>query len=236
MESFEPLAGVIGVRVGIFIAARKLSLRRGISSRVLGQTPEVGGRRQMVNPDQGMTPPAAVFLYMKRTFPCIHALAADAAEGTGMARHDKSLPLVYSCSGCSSAAQAANYIALALDHRGKAEMSCIAGVGGDVPSLVKLAKSGRPVVALDGCALNCVKNCLARHGVEPAVHHVLSDYGVKKRYHEMFDKAQVEELVERIVAELPRQSAEEPVVTPLRPAALHPRKRAPVGEDAADLA
>lgn len=153
-----------------------------------------------------------------------------------MARHDQSKPLVYSCSGCSSAAQAANYIALALDHRGKAEMSCIAGVGGDVPSLVKVAKSGRPIVALDGCNLNCVKSSLARHGVEPAVHHVLSDYGVKKRYHEMFDKAQVEELVERIAAGVPQQPAAEAVVVPLRTGAPHPRKTAPVGEDAAEYA
>jgi len=153
-----------------------------------------------------------------------------------MARHDKSLPLVYSCSGCSSAAQAANYIALALDHRGKAEMSCIAGVGGDVPSLVKLAKSGRPIVALDGCNLNCVKNCLARHAIEPAVHHVLSDYGVKKRYHEMFDKAQVEELVERISAELPPLATSEHAVSHPRPGAPRARSAAPVGEDAADFA
>jgi uncharacterized metal-binding protein len=153
-----------------------------------------------------------------------------------MARHEKSLPLVYSCSGCSSAAQAANYIALALDHRGKAEMSCIAGVGGDVPSLVKVAKSGRPIIALDGCNLNCVKNSLARHGVEPAVHHILSDYGVKKRYHEMFDKAQVEGLVERIAAEVPALSADEPRVTHLHPVTPHHRKTAPIGEDAADFA
>jgi len=34
-----------------------------------------------------------------------------------------------------------------------AEMSCIAGVGGDVPQLLKLAHSGRPIIALDGCPL-----------------------------------------------------------------------------------
>lgn len=39
------------------------------------------------------------------------------------------LPIVYSCSGCSSAAQLANYLALRLDRSGSAEMSCIAGVG-----------------------------------------------------------------------------------------------------------
>ena len=80
----------------------------------------------------------------------------------------RSQPLVYACSGCSSAAQMANYVAICLDRAGLAEMSCIAGVGGDVPSLVKLAKSGRPVVAIDGCKLHCARSCLSRHGVEPA--------------------------------------------------------------------
>ncbi|HWA38109.1 MAG TPA: putative zinc-binding protein, partial [Burkholderiales bacterium] len=70
-------------------------------------------------------------------------------------------PLVYSCSGCSSAAQMANHIALRLDRLGLAEMSCIAGVGGDVKPLVRKALSGRPVLAIDGCALACAKACLA---------------------------------------------------------------------------
>ena len=56
------------------------------------------------------------------------------------------LPVVYSCSGCSSAAQLANHVALQLDRKGLAEMSCIAGVGGDVPHLMKLARSGRPII------------------------------------------------------------------------------------------
>ena len=119
-----------------------------------------------------------------------------------MASRDQQ-PLVYSCSGCSSAAQLANRLAITLDRQGHAEMSCIAGVGGDVPSLVKLAKSGRPVVALDGCVLVCVKNCLARHGVKPAAHHVLSDMGIRKKYHQDFDPADVERLLPAIVGSLP---------------------------------
>src|SRR3990167_6054350 len=82
-----------------------------------------------------------------------------------MTRCPDKLALVYACSGCSSAAQLANHVAVQLDRQGVAEMSCIAGVGGDVPSLVRTARSGRAIVALDGCALACVKSCLARHGV-----------------------------------------------------------------------
>lgn len=98
----------------------------------------------------------------------------------------RSLPLVYSCSGCSSAAQLANQVAVQLDRAQLAEMSCIAGVGGDVDSLVKVATSGRPIVALDGCPLQCVRNCLKRHGVEPTLHYTLSELGIRKRYHAEF--------------------------------------------------
>lgn len=93
------------------------------------------------------------------------------------------LPLVYSCSGCSSVAQLANDCALRLDREKKAQMSCISGVGGGVASLVKLAQSGRPVLALDGCALACVKACLQQAGVVPDVHLVLNQQGARKRFH-----------------------------------------------------
>jgi uncharacterized metal-binding protein len=115
---------------------------------------------------------------------------------------EKSYPLVYSCSGCSSAAQLANYVAVRLDRLGVAEMSCIAGVGGDVKPLVRKATSRRPVIAIDGCALACAKHCLARHGVEPAHYYLLSEYGVKKRYHEDFDRAQADDAVARVSADL----------------------------------
>lgn len=97
---------------------------------------------------------------------------------------DEQIPLVYSCSGCSNVAQLANDIAVVMSQEGHAEMSCIAGVGGDVKSLVNLAKSGRKIIALDGCALACVKHTLARHQVEPTWHIELTSIGVKKIYRE----------------------------------------------------
>ncbi|MDP2817131.1 MAG: putative zinc-binding protein [Polaromonas sp.] len=112
------------------------------------------------------------------------------------------LPLVYACSGCSSAAQLANHVALQLDRRGVAEMSCIAGVGGDVPHLVKIARSGRSVIALDGCPLACVKSVLTRHGITADRHYPLQQYGVKKRTHEDFDPTQATVVLERVMADL----------------------------------
>ena len=99
----------------------------------------------------------------------------------------RKLPLIYACSGCSSAAQAANYIALKLDRECIAEMSCIAGVGGNVPHLVNIAQSGRTVIAIDGCPLACTQACLSQRGVKVDKHIFLQDYGIKKQYHADFD-------------------------------------------------
>lgn len=108
-------------------------------------------------------------------------------------------PLVYACSGCSSAAQAANHLALRLDREGVAEMSCIAGVGGGVPALVKTARSGRPILALDGCAMACVAACLARAGVRADTHLVLADFGVRKRAHADHDPGEAAQLLDQVV-------------------------------------
>jgi uncharacterized metal-binding protein len=114
----------------------------------------------------------------------------------------KMIPLVYSCSGCSSAAQMANHVALQLDRRDVAEMSCIAGVGGDVPALVKVARSGRPIIAIDGCALACAKSCLQRHAVEPDLYYQLNQHGVKKRFHTDFDPSDAEKIITDIAREV----------------------------------
>lgn len=95
------------------------------------------------------------------------------------------LPLVYACSGCSSAAQLANQLALRLDHQGLAEMSCIAGVASDVRPLVRTARSGRPILALDGCALHCVRHALARQQVKAQVHVDFSRHAVAKDLHRL---------------------------------------------------
>jgi len=111
------------------------------------------------------------------------------------------LPLVYSCSGASSAAQMANYIAVKLDRFKVAEMSCIAGVGGDVKPLVRTAKSGRPIIALDGCPLHCAAQILKRHGLQADKHYDLSELAVKKRQHEDFDPEEATRVLQHILAD-----------------------------------
>lgn len=126
-----------------------------------------------------------------------------------MASNDyRELPLVYSCSGCSSVAQLANRLALELDREQVAEMSCIAGVGGGVPSLVKKAQSGRKIIALDGCALRCVQNCLTRAELAPDQHYLLTDYGLKKTFHADYSEADAERLKTIIIDDITRDAGQ----------------------------
>ena len=136
-----------------------------------------------------------------------------------MAAPPSSLPLVYSCSGCSSAAQLANHAAVRLDREGHAEMSCIAGLGGDVPSLLRKAhdavQAERPIVAIDGCVLACAKKTLARHGIATSRHVELWRLGVRKRLHDDFSAdeaaaalAYCRELTAELAADNAEQTAE----------------------------
>lgn len=112
------------------------------------------------------------------------------------------LPIVYSCSGCSSAAQTANMIAVKMDRETIAKMSCIAGVGGDVKPHVKLAKSGRDIIAIDGCSLSCCKSCLAKHDVQPKHHFVLTDLNVPKIVGEDPDQTHFINAYEKIMEQI----------------------------------
>lgn len=118
--------------------------------------------------------------------------------------------LVYSCSGCSDVAQLANAVAVKLDHAGIAEMSCISGVGGGVPGLVRTARSGRPIVAIDGCQMHCVTHCLANAGVTATEHVKLYEQGFRKRRGKTYDADTVDEVVTQVgelIARLPMDDA-----------------------------
>lgn len=110
----------------------------------------------------------------------------------------KQRPLIYSCSGCSDVAQLANNVAVKLDHAGEFEMSCISGVGGKVHSLVKTARSGRPITVIDGCPLHCARACLENIGVQPDEHVRLYEFGFKKHYGQSYGDDAVEEVCDEV--------------------------------------
>jgi len=92
----------------------------------------------------------------------------------------------------------ANYLAVRLDRAGAAEMSCIAGVGGNVKKLVRTAQSGRKIVVIDGCPLACSKACLDNHNLKPDLYIELTSLGVKKKQHQDFDMREAGGILEQV--------------------------------------
>jgi len=87
---------------------------------------------------------------------------------------------VYACSGCSDAGELADRIARRLARDGAAEMSCLAGIGGRVKSLVLTAENAGRILAVDGCPLNCAAHTLKLAGFQKFDHLELHTIGLRK--------------------------------------------------------
>jgi uncharacterized metal-binding protein len=108
-----------------------------------------------------------------------------------------SLPIVYACAGCSNAGRLSYNLARAIDDRGAAEMSCLAGVAARKPTFLKQLR-GREVWLIDGCPIECAGGVMREAGLAVDVHVKLHQLGVRK--HEPAPSPErFEELVEAAV-------------------------------------
>ncbi len=103
----------------------------------------------------------------------------------GDATNSKPLPgkpatVVYACSGCSDAGELADRIARQLSRDGAARMSCLAGIGGRVKSLVATAEKAGRILVVDGCPLNCARHTLRLAGFQNVDHLELHKIGIRK--------------------------------------------------------
>jgi|SRR5262245_38532501 len=114
----------------------------------------------------------------------------------------RALPVLYACSGCTSAGELADYVARELDRAGVAEMGSLAGIGAQEPQQLTRARSRFPVIAVDGCANACARRCLERNGIQPARHYVLARYDVGKRARSHFTTQEAVRALQAVRAEM----------------------------------
>lgn len=88
--------------------------------------------------------------------------------------------VVYACSGCSDAGEIADRVARRLTRDGAARMSCLAGIGGRVKSLVATAEKAERILVVDGCPLNCARHTLELAGFKKFDHLELHKLGIRK--------------------------------------------------------
>ena len=93
---------------------------------------------------------------------------------------NKPSTVVYACSGCSDAGEIADRIARQLTREGVAQMSCLAGIGGRVKSLLSTAEKAERILVVDGCPLNCARHTLELAGFKKFDHLELHKLGIRK--------------------------------------------------------
>jgi uncharacterized metal-binding protein len=117
-------------------------------------------------------------------------------------------PVLFACAGCSAAGRLAYDLALELDRRQMAEMSCLAGLAAELKPFTRLVE-GRPVWVVDGCPIQCARAIFEGLG-RPINYHIrLDNYDVRKKTG-LPHGADLEDLVDRVVG----RSTLHQVITP----------------------
>ena len=124
-------------------------------------------------------------------------------DGVGIQMAEKKIPILFACSGCSNAGQLANDVALELDRRGVAEMSCLAGVGAAKPSFLRKL-SDREVWIIDGCPIQCSLGVFGQVREHVNVHIRLHDLGIKENADAPSGQA-FDELIESALLQVSQQ-------------------------------
>ena len=87
--------------------------------------------------------------------------------------------LIYACSGAADVGAIADQVARRLRSEGVAKMTCLAGIGAELPSYVQSAKGVDTNITIDGCQVACAKITLEKIGVTPTS-YILTDMGLIK--------------------------------------------------------
>lgn len=88
--------------------------------------------------------------------------------------------LIYSCSGAANVGEIADRVARRLMREGAGAMFCLAGVGGQIPSMVEAAGKADVNLVLDGCPLDCARKIFANVDLKNLKVIRLTDLGITK--------------------------------------------------------
>ena len=88
--------------------------------------------------------------------------------------------LILACSGAADVGEISDKAARTMTQQGLGKMFCLAGVGGRIDAIMKIARSADKILAIDGCPMDCAKNCLEQAGFISFAHLQIEDLGLKK--------------------------------------------------------
>lgn len=88
--------------------------------------------------------------------------------------------LIFACSGAADVGETADRAARLLTKEGIGKMYCLAGLGGQVPTILANTVKAQSVLAIDGCPMDCAKQTLKAAGITSFQHLKLQELGLIK--------------------------------------------------------
>ncbi|MGD8786886.1 MAG: putative zinc-binding protein [Phycisphaerales bacterium] len=88
--------------------------------------------------------------------------------------------LIFACSGAADVGEISDRAARKMTKEDIGTMFCLAGIGGKVDPIIQKTKSASKILAIDGCGLDCVKECLEKAGFDEFEHLRVTDFGMNK--------------------------------------------------------
>ena len=104
--------------------------------------------------------------------------------------------LIFACSGAADVGEIADQAARKLTKDGLGKIFCLAGIGGRINPIMEKTRSASKILAIDGCNLDCVKNCLEQTGFMNFEHIRVTDLGMEKGKAEVTDE-NIAKLIEK---------------------------------------
>lgn len=93
---------------------------------------------------------------------------------------DDQVKLIFACSGGADVGLLSDAAARKMMADGCGKMFCLAGIGGQVPGILKTTEDADDILAIDGCPVDCAKKSLELAGFKKFKHFQVTALGFDK--------------------------------------------------------
>ena len=94
--------------------------------------------------------------------------------------HEGGVNLIFPCSGAADVGEISDRAARSLTALGRGSMFCLAGIGGNISSMIASAREADQILVIDGCELDCAKKTMKEKGIENFLHFRVTDLDMEK--------------------------------------------------------
>jgi len=106
--------------------------------------------------------------------------------------------LIFGCSGASNVGALSYLAAIRLAQEGFGNFSCIAGIGGNIPPMIRAAKDAQERIVIDGCPIGCARRIMDSNLVPIDRYVIVTELGIGKTHDFDVDDCDVDIIVKEV--------------------------------------